>query len=280
MPEAAQLEEELEGEDIELEGGEDKEEKVEEVNEKVNEENIALAKSMGWVDEEDFRGPKSNWVDADKFVEKGMNDLPVLRERLRAQSRRLADMEGDITDFKTHHEQSLAREYQRAMTELEDKQLATVEEGDKDEYQRIQKQKQELAASQPRTALTGSKAPENPLYSSWKDKNADWFEKDSDMTVYANRMSDYIAEMKPDLIGKQGFLDEIDKEVRARFSDRFENTNRDIPNTVEAGGRAPRQRGKSKGYGDLPGEAKAACDKFVRRGLITREQYVKDYEWE
>lgn len=270
MPEAA-LNEEIENEEIENE-----EVEVEEVDE----ETVALAKSMGWVDEDKFRGDSSRWVNADKFVEKGMNDLPVLRERIRSQSKKLSDMESDIESFKSHHEQTQTRAYHQALKDLEEKQLATVEEGDTDEFKRIQKQKQDLAVAHSRTARPGSKTPDNPLYTTWKDGNADWFEKDAEMTAYANRMSDYVAEMKPDLIGKKEFLDEIDKEVRGRFGDKFQNSERNRPNAVESGGRSPRQRGSGNSYSDLPAEAKAACDKFVRRGLITKEQYVKDYEWE
>lgn len=245
------------------------EEEVVEVED--NEETVALAKSMGWVEQEKFRGDTSNWVNADTFVEKGMNDLPILRERVRSQSKKLHDMESDITEFKAHHEKTAQREHHRAVQELEAKQLAAVETADTEEYQRIQKQKQSL--SPPVQQKT-----ESPLYADWKEKNADWFEKDSEMTVYANRMSDYIAETRPTLIGNQEFLDEVENEVKLRFKDKFENTNRESPNTVESGGRAHRPKG-GKTYSELPADAKAACDKFVRRGLTTKEQYVQDYEW-
>jgi len=270
------MKEDLENEDLN-ENLED--ENLENEENELDEETVALAKSMGWVEEVRFRGDKSNWVGADKFVEKGMNDLPVLRERLRAQSRKLNDMESDINQFKTHHEESLSREYQRAVKELEDKQLATVEDGDTDEYQKIQKQKQSLAMAYTRNHPTSREAPGNPVYKDWKDKNSEWFEKDAKMTSYANFASDYIAANNEGLIGKPEFLDEVDKMVRKEFPDKFENPARRNPNTVESGGRQNRSRG-SKSYTDLPAEAKAACDKFVRRGLITKEQYVQDYEWE
>ena len=32
-----------------------------------------------------------------------------------------------------------------------------------------------------------------------------------------------------------------------------------------------------KSYADLPAEAKQACDKFVKQGLLSKDQYVKDY---
>jgi hypothetical protein len=32
-----------------------------------------------------------------------------------------------------------------------------------------------------------------------------------------------------------------------------------------------------KSYAALPDDAKKACDRFVKQGLMTKEQYIKDY---
>lgn len=270
MQETAQAEEEQELEETQVEEAEEREE---------DPETIALAKSMGWVEEDRYRGNKDNWVDAKKFVDKGMNDLPVLRERVRAQAKKLGDMEADIQAFKTHHEDSLKREYQRAMQEVQEKQRSTVEEGNTEEFDRLEQEKARIAREHAASVQKTSR-PENQLYTEWKQKNADWFEKDDEMTSYANTVSDWVAERHPDLIGKQGFLDKVEEEVKIRYRDKFENPAREGAPSVEGGGRQRRTQSGGKTYSDLPAAAKAACDRFVRRGLITRDQYVKDYEWE
>ena len=48
----------------------------------------------------------------------------------------------------------------------------------------------------------------------------------------------------------------------------------------DAGGNGTRVVKGKKSYENLPSEAKAACDKFVKQGLMTREEYVKEFEWE
>jgi hypothetical protein len=49
---------------------------------------------------------------------------------------------------------------------------------------------------------------------------------------------------------------------------------------VESGsGRQGRSGGSSQSYDNLPAEAKAACDRFVKQKLMTREQYVADFDW-
>ena len=41
---------------------------------------------------------------------------------------------------------------------------------------------------------------------------------------------------------------------------------------------APKASAKAgKGFRDLPPEAQAACQKFEKQGLVTRDQYLKEY---
>ncbi len=259
-PEIAEIEEEV------------VEEAVEEVVE-IDQETLDIAKSMGWVPEENFRGDKSRWVTAEAFVEKGMNDLPVLRERVRKQASDIASMHRDMTDLKEFHKDNRQREYGRAVKEIEGRQRKTVEEGDTEAYDALQDERRELA-----TDYQPPAQKENPLYTEWKSEQGEWFEKNPEMTDYANSVSDFIAKQEPNLVGKKEFLDKVSSEVRGRFKSYFENVNRDNPSTVEDGGRTHRKT-SAKSYANLPDEARAACDRFVRNGQITKEQYVEDYEW-
>jgi len=259
------------------EQAEDQEVEIEESE--VDEETLSLAKSMGWVPEDQYRGNKDNWVDAQAFVDKGMNDLPILRERVRAQARQLEEVNQDIEQFKKHHEETAQREYQRAYKDLQERERKTVEEGDTEAWENLQREKATLAQQHNQQ----QRPAENPILSKWKN-DSDWYGKDAEMTQYAESISDYVAdkakrEGRQNIFGTVQFLDEVEAEVKARFPNHFENPNRNEPPAVESGGRTRRQSG-GKSYADLPPEAKNACDRFVRRGLTTREQYVKDYEWE
>ena len=49
---------------------------------------------------------------------------------------------------------------------------------------------------------------------------------------------------------------------------------------VESGsGRQSRSGSNAQSYDNLPPTAKDACDRFVKQKLMTREQYVQDYDW-
>jgi hypothetical protein len=66
--------------------------------------------------------------------------------------------------------------------------------------------------------------------------------------------------------------------VKAKFPDKFENPRRKAAMHEGGGARGESKRGKS--YANLPADAKATCDRFVKKGLMTKEAYVDAYEWE
>ena len=156
MPEQAQVEEE----EIEI--------TEEESGHESDEETISLAKSMGWVPEEEYRGRKENWVDAETFVDKGMNDLPILRERVKAQARKIGEMENDISEFRNFHEQTAHREYQKAMRDLQEKERKTVEDGDTETWEKLQREKATLSQQH---AGVQNRQSNNPVFEQWKSES-------------------------------------------------------------------------------------------------------------
>jgi hypothetical protein len=68
------------------------------------------------------------------------------------------------------------------------------------------------------------------------------------------------------------------EEFPSKFGTKKKVTSNGSP--VESGsGRQSRQSPSSKSYENLPPEAKAACDRFVKQKLMTKEQYVSEYDW-
>lgn len=83
-------------------------------------------------------------------------------------------------------------------------------------------------------------------------------------------------------------LDQVAAEIKRRYPERFENPRRTAPNGV---GRPTGDRGRTgkpgRTFADLPPEAQAAADKFVRTippdrngKKYTREDYLATYEWD
>ena len=98
------------------------------------------------------------------------------------------------------------------------------------------------------------------------------------MTKLANALGENLRSEKPNLVG-QDFLDELDKELRTEFPEKF-GKKKGVVSMVESGsGRGPGLTGKQS-YGNLPDDAKKACDRYIKAGTIkTREEYCSMYDW-
>ena len=100
------------------------------------------------------------------------------------------------------------------------------------------------------------------------------------MTIYANGAMHALEGSSMSYAEK---LEEISRDVRHRaFKDRFNNPKRSAPSGVDSTPghtHVPLSR-KQRLYEKLPEDAKAQCDKDVAQGLLTKEQYLRDYESE
>jgi hypothetical protein len=232
------------------------------------------AQRMGWVPKEDFRGDEEKWVDADKFVERADNEMPILRERNRKLDKELADVKKTMKDFTSYHQRTEERAYKRAKAELESKMTEAVKDGDVEAYTAAQAEVRELEKDAPQTARQPSQQA-LPEFEAWKGRN-DWYGTDFDKTREANEIAEFVAANNPPFADPNDFYAEIDRILARNAPSR-----RDQPSRVAGAGdgaASTRSSGKQT-YANLPAEAKRECDRFVAQGLLTKEAYVKEYEW-
>jgi hypothetical protein len=239
------------------------------------------ARRMGWVPKEEFRGDLETWKDADEFVKYGEEILPVLRERLRKMDASFADLHAKleeqtkiVKDFAKYHKETEERAYQRALKELKQEQLAAVSDGDAERFLEIEKEIKEMEKPEKAEKEPDDQLPEG--FTEWQKDN-NWYGVDAELSAYADSIGNFLVKTRPTLKGK-AFFKEITRQVKEKFSDRFENPNRKKPASVESGAPGASDTGKKgKTYSDLPPEAKQACDEFVKQGLLKREDYVKEF---
>lgn len=79
------------------------------------------AKEMGWRPLSEFKGDESRFVDAETFVKKGEEVLPIIKANARKAEAELADMRATFAEFKKYHSQTEQRAYQRAIRDLEER---------------------------------------------------------------------------------------------------------------------------------------------------------------
>ncbi len=253
------------------------------------------ARQMGWVSEEEFKGDPEKWNDADIFVKRAETELPIALGTIRTLGRKLEKMErrteqlnDTLEKFGEYHKTALdretvraAEEYQRGLNEAQAKMRQAVEEGDLEAFDAAKAKSDDLMKGA--TKLGDTPSQELPkvdpeVNRKWVEENP-WFVKDIKMFRFAKECGDFLAMSQPTLKQKEQ-LAEIAKMVKEEFPDYFANPARKKPATVGRGDdTASPDNGKGKkGYNDLPAEAKAHCDQFVRdiKGF-TKEKYLAQY---
>lgn len=257
------------------------------------------ARAQGWVAKEEFRGSEDDWVDAETFVRRGKEIMPILRKNnekllkeLNEAKKAAEEAREAAKEFREYQKQQFERKTKEIESELQQLKQAkrdAITNGDGDRAIAIddamdelkgqhQQAKDELKAAEEK-AKEVPQVTADPALNAWMDKN-DWFGKDSRMTGIANGLGVTLRQENPSLNG-QAFLDRLDQELAELFPEKFGKKR--VPNPMEgtpSGTARPSVSSGKKTYTNLPPEAKAACDKFVKQGLMTKEQYVAEYDWE
>lgn len=265
----------------------------------------AEASKMGWVPEDKWHG-KTAWIDAETFVKRGEEVLPIvqadnrkLREQVASLSAQNAQIAQETAEFKTYLEGARAKDkanYEAQLTELQQIRKDAVTSGDGEAFaaadDRIDKLK--AAAATGTTPPAQQQAPMHPDWAPWLAENQ-WYSQDQDLMMEANSLVAITAK-KTGLTGRALF-EAIKAKVAKLNPDKFDEV-------VERGGgpeertepTAPPRKGgaKAQTYENLPLDAKKACDNFIAKGWISgknadgkemtlaekRASYCKDYQWD
>lgn len=231
----------------------------------------AEALAMGWKPKDGFKGPDDKFVDAAEYVRRGKEIMPFLKKELALSTGKIAKLEKTLERFAEHHSKTEQRMYAKALQEVQDRIDQAAHAGD---VQGVRDATDELVGLTKEASGTAPKANDDTdeIFEEWKAENA-WYGKDTAMTAAANAIGNELFESG--MTGKAQAA-EVTKRIKAEFPHKFENPNRRQAAAVEGGGSAARKTGKS--YSDLPADARAACDDFVKRVPgFTREKYLKDY---
>jgi len=255
------------------------------------------ARQFGWVPREEFRGTDEEWVDAEAFVKRGKEINPILRKNNETLLKKLEQATAEIAEVKQaakEFEKFQKEQAQRKIGDME-AQIQALKESKKEAIRnndgdsvvdiddaidtlKADKAKAEQEVKQPSKEEEKPSAQVlDPLVVAWMDKN-EWFGANKRMTAVADVIGRELNAEQPDLRGKD-FFEELDRRLQEEYPEKLGKKER--PNPVEGnrlnGNRSAGTKGRS--YASLPPDAKQACDRFVKAGLTTQDQYVADYEW-
>jgi hypothetical protein len=265
----------------------------------VSSEVLHEAESQGWVPKERYRGNEADWVDANTFVKRGREILPILRKNNENLMRDLNNTREQLKDFKEAADEfkrfqkdayeRKAQDYEYRIQEIKDSRAQAITDGDGQKVNALDdaldeakhnlkeaKQAVKDVIKEPPAPVEESQ-PIDPSLQTWLDKN-NWFGQDKRMTSIANGIGESLRLEFPQLKGTS-FLEKLDEVLLEEFPNKFGKKNTPT-NRVESGsGRQGRGSSSAQSYDNLPAEARAACDKFVKQKLMTKEEYVSSYDW-
>jgi hypothetical protein len=240
------------------------------------------AKLFGWNPEYEGPGKKS----AEEFLEEGKRingflrkDLDKLRSEISKRDATVAELRGTMAEFAAFHQETEKKAYDRAVKELREERKEALRDGDGAKVVEIEDRIDELneAAPKPREAVQRPKSDpqQDPVWTGWVSENR-WFQESPKLRAITNAFGDLVRSEHPDLVGRP-FLEEVKRRVAEEYPQELGNRERARTGAVGGSGES-RGNGSGNGYGALPAEAKVACDKFVKQGLVaSREAYAKDY---
>lgn len=236
---------------------------------------LAEARQLGWVPREEFRGDPARWTDADTFVQRGHEVMPLLKannarllEELTAVRGQLKEATDSISSLQVVSAEITKERVQAVKKELMAGIKTAREEGDVDREVELVDQLTELKAGEraaPKQATpTPPPSATDPALVQWmtQPENA-WFGKDKRRTALAMGVAE---ELRNDpanakLIGLP-FYERVAAEVAQALSPPPARVDRVEGSRGGAGGSSSGSRGK--GYADLPADAKAICDRQAK----------------
>ena len=264
----------------------------------VSEAELKEARNMGWSDQDKWRGKAEDWVDAKTFLERGKHVLPIVNERNRALKTEVDTLGQElgrtqqalhaataaIKALEESRDADVEAQVEEAKKSLKTELAAALRDGDHEAAADLTlkisdlNEAAELPSKGEETQRGGGSndLPQIPVdVQQWFRENPDYM--GGRHKALALAITDEIrkdrAHPASRLIGVP-FLEAVAEEVDKVLGERSER-----PSKVAGGNGGDNRRtggqGATKGYADLPADAKAYCDKMANR-LVGANRAHKD----
>ena len=223
------------------------------------------AREQGWKPKEEFEGDETKWRPAKDFVERG-----ELFGKIDGMGRELKETKKALRLLQEHHTKVREVEYNRAVGELKALQRRHLEEGNSDGYLETTEILTDLKAEQKAREVVSATTVNAPdqRFLDWQQRN-DWYAKDKELRTYADALGLGYAKANPELDPEE-VLSYVTTQVKRNYKEKFENPNRNKPNSVEGGS----TQASTKASFQLTEDERRAMNTFVRAGVMSKEDYI------
>jgi hypothetical protein len=258
----------------------------------------AEARTMGWRPPGEFRGDKSNWVDAQTFVERGRQFMPLLKANNKVLTSQLLEARSSVDELKNvvleqaeslkalteFQAQEVKRQVQAHITKLR----TALTEARKDDDTEVQVELEEqLEAAKERLKKVDvlPKPPEvkkpadqpppiEPFAQKFAEDNADWFNVDRKKTAL---FSAEVEELYLEGLRGLPLLTKAKEKMDAFFSEPGNRTDKSESGSRPGGGGTPPTSGKT--YANLPTEAREQIKRQIPQMVGKNKPFPTEEAW-
>jgi type I site-specific restriction-modification system R (restriction) subunit len=225
------------------------------------------ARDLGWKALKEYEGDPADWVSAKEFLSR-----QSFFDKIKSQSAEIRSLKTDIQLMAKHFSEMKEVEYKRALNELKSERREAISSGDTAKAETVSEQIVEIE-----TARKDSKTPTvdadygKAEFAEFKSKNV-WYDKDQELTEHANYLGLGYAQKHPKATPQQ-VLDYMEKEIKKLQAPKKVVA----PSSPESGGIKQGER-NTPGVlkeSDLNDVQRKAMGAFVARGILTKQEYLK-----
>lgn len=245
----------------------EKVEKTESPKEEHQESEVeAKAREMGWNPDKEGVDP-GKWIGAEEYIARA-----PLFEKNRKLSRKVKELESSVNALKGHYSKIESIAYEKALQALKEQKIKAMDDFD---HKKVAELDDEIVDLKSRTTKPEPVKKNEPLpeFLEWKETNP-WYDTDPELKEYADFVGVRLA-AKDDGIEPEDLYKQVEKKVRDRYPEKFRNKNKTQQSPVEGVTKTQSKPGRPT-WSSLPEQFQRAGDKFVRNGIMTRDQYIDD----
>lgn len=230
------------------------------------------AADLGWANAEAWMGDPEKHIDSKEFLRRGRESMPLMRSNMHRQAERIAELENSIKYQGDLH----AGEMKRQKAHYKAQMREAVAEGDTEAFDAAEKAHDAVPDAPTAPAPSGV----SPAEEAFAERNP-WYNVDDAKTGAAIIESARLMKEVPNLTQAQH-----DAQIERYIAKEFNSATPGKKPGSPVG--APRRPGAAKGgktFANLPDDAKAAFDKFVKTKVFTnddegRNRYLAAYKWD
>ncbi len=223
------------------------------------------AMEMGW-SPDGVEGKRN--LSAEEFI-----DRKPLYDDLHTTKKQIKRLQSDIDNITKYQDRIREDERKKVIEELKASKKQALADEDYDKVVEID----EEIASKREEAKKEKDTPKNNAFDQWVSDNK-WYHDDSDMRIVADGLGQSYFQQHPEQ-DLSDVYDYVSKRMREIYPDKFGNTNRSKPASVEGAQRTAIKRNAKSKYSakDLPEEERQIMRTILRTSKMTEEDYLKEY---